>query len=51
MSEMDERIILRNQNWIAMSQLQIQKYKELIKQEEQCISDLAKQNRELKGRE
>lgn len=49
-TQMDEKIIKRNESWIAMSQRQIRVYEELIKKEEQCIAELALQNRELKGR-
>lgn len=50
MDKISEQLIKRNEKWIALSRKQIQEYQERIEEEEQCIRDLAAQNRELKER-
>ena len=50
MTDYEKAIIKRNENWINTSKRQIGNYKSYIEHEEQCIKDLAEQNRIMKGR-
>lgn len=50
-SKFSKEIIERNEEWIQDSYSEILELENKIEKERTCIRDLAKQNRELKGRE
>lgn len=51
MTSFDKEIIQRNENWIKLSNKEIERLMVLVDAKLKCIHDLRKQNRILKGRE